>query len=180
MQDRILAQDTATDNPFDSLTIDEHAEYNAWIDECKSEVRDPLPDDFPEALDYDRIKDEASPSEWEAFTESTRQRMEANGQKAPEAAERHKPSDELVVADDFPISDDDSQCDCGTWHTHKSYLNAATGNWLCRPCIEEIDNADRKRKQVEEAELQAAIERIADPKKMFAAFLHTKRSGGTS
>jgi hypothetical protein len=167
MQDRILAHDTATDNPFDSLTQDEQAEYDAWIDECKSGVRDPLPEDFPEALDYDRIK------------ESTRIRMEDNGQKEPKTTERCGRPDEVVVSDDFPISDSDVQCDCGAWHTFTFHLNAATGNWLCRTCVEEIQNAERKRKQVEDAELQAAIERIADPKKMFAAFLHTKLNGGT-
>ena len=179
MQDRILAHDTATDNPFDSLTSDEQAEYDAWIDECKSGVRDPLPEDFPTDLEYDRIKDEASPSEWEAFTQSTRIRMEANGQKKPEATERDGLPAQMVASDDFPISDDDSQCDCGTWHTHKSYLNTAAGNWLCRPCVEEIDNAERKRKQAEYERLQAEIEFFSDPKNMFAAFLHTKRNGGT-
>ena len=179
MQDRILAHDTATDNPFDSLTQDEQAEYDAWIDECKSGVRDPLPEDFPEALDYDRIKDETPPSEWEAFTEFTRIRMEANGQKEPEATEQHGLPAQMVASDDFPISDDDVQCDCGAWHNHKSYLNANTGSWLCRTCIEEIDNAERKRKQAEYDFLQAKIEFFSKPENVFAAFLHAKRNGGT-
>jgi hypothetical protein len=78
--------------------------------------------------------------------------------------------------ENFPISDDDTQCDCGWWHNHKSYLNAATGNWLCRACIEEIDNAERKRKQLEYEYLQAKIEYLSKPENMFAAFLHAKRT----
>ena len=86
---------------------------------------------------------------------------------------------EVDDPDNFPISDDDTLCDCGWWHNHKSYLNAATGNWLCRACIEEIDNAERKRKQVEHELLQARIEYLSKPENMFAAFLHAKRNRGT-
>ena len=86
---------------------------------------------------------------------------------------------EVDDPDNFPTGDDDTLCDCGWWHNHKSYLNAATGNWLCRACIEEIDNAERKRKQVEHELLQARIEYLSKPENMFAAFLHAKRNRGT-
>ena len=80
--------------------------------------------------------------------------------------------------DNFPTGDDDTLCDCGWWHNHKSYLNAATGNWLCRACIEEIDNAERKRKQVEHDLLQARIEYLSHPENMFREYLkHKKRVG---
>ena len=77
--------------------------------------------------------------------------------------------------DNFPISDDDTLCDCGWWHNHKSYLNANTGSWLCRGCIEEIDNAERKRKQVEHERLQAEIEYFSHPENMFRKYLKYKR-----
>ena len=75
--------------------------------------------------------------------------------------------------ENFPISDDDTLCDCGWWHNHKSYLNANTGHWLCRGCIEEIDNAERKRKQVEHELLQARIEYLSHPENMFRLYLKT-------
>jgi hypothetical protein len=79
--------------------------------------------------------------------------------------------------DNFPTGDDDTLCDCGWWHNHKSYLNAATGNWLCRGCIEEIDNAERKRKQAEHDLLQARIEYLSHPENMFRKYLKHKQVG---
>jgi hypothetical protein len=79
--------------------------------------------------------------------------------------------------DNFPTGDDDTLCDCGWWHNHKSYLNAATGNWLCRSCIEAIDNAERKRKQLEYEQLQARIEYLSHPENMFREYLKQKRVG---
>ena len=32
------------------------------------------------------------------------------------------------------------QCDCGAVHSRTTFLNANTGNWLCAPCVEAIDN----------------------------------------
>ena len=82
---------------------------------------------------------------------------------------------EVDDPDNFPTGDDDTLCDCGWWHNHKSYLNAATGNWLCRGCIEEIDNAERKRKQAEYERLQAEIEYFSHPENMFRKYLKYKR-----
>ena len=125
---------TVNVNPFDELTDDDRHEFEAWIDECKAEVREPQPEDFDgmyaEQVADDRFKDEASQPEWETLKANTYARMVANGQLDPDmCAEVDKPFEEwldslpddchsdpmdltysdaadFLIDTDFPIDDD--------------------------------------------------------------------------
>ena len=51
------------------------------------------------------------------------------------------------------------QCDCGATHSRQTFLNANTGNWLCRQCVSEIDRAEMALKRAKEIRLQNELER---------------------
>lgn len=65
-------------------------------------------------------------------------------------------------------------CDCGQWHDFKFELNANTGTYTCRECLEARRKQEQREREIRDAMLEHEIEYLSNPVNMFREYLRRK------
>jgi len=93
-----------------------------------------------------------------------------------------QPNDEPFTLDDAQQHVDDYNtwadgkvlCDCSKLHEFKFELNANTGNYTCRECLEARRKQEQREREIRDAILEHEIAYVSNPVNMFREFLRRK------